>query len=330
MRIIYAVIFLVCFNFLHAQDLTIQETVDYINKKLMENPCSDKYLTYLYSINLDNSGKLTITETEKSENTPDKIYSSSFLISNLTVTSDCFGNNFSRNCLPNNISYYGLDKYDISVFANPLVFFCNNNEKCITNKIIQSDNKNDYDYLSCFTTIHVTKLTRESLCNAFVYLFRSVLSDPSYTFIDETKKDDPFATRTIEINNTYINKIPLSKEGNIYKIKVVLNDNSNMPFDFIFDTGADNLFVTSDIFMVFYKAGLIKNSDINNFSKYTIADSSIITGLSFVLRKVQIGNYILNNVSASVSNKCLLGGSLLNQFGKYSVDTKSNQLIIEK
>jgi clan AA aspartic protease (TIGR02281 family) len=134
-------------------------------------------------------------------------------------------------------------------------------------------------------------------------------------------------------SNQNIVKIPLRKDGNRYKIKVLLNDNEKLPFDFILDTGADKVLVTSDIFSTFYRAGIITKSDIKNSNQYGVADGTAVTGLNFNLNKIQIGSIIMNNIDAVVidgSNECLLGGSLLNKFGKYTIDTINNQLIITK
>ena len=127
-------------------------------------------------------------------------------------------------------------------------------------------------------------------------------------------------------------KIPLEARGNSKIIKAKLN--GIMEFDFIVDTGADNVLVSSDIFRTFYKGGIIKDEDLIDMETYTVADGSSIIGLSFYLRKIEFGDITLTDVKASVIDSdnidCLMGGSAFKKLGQITIDYDNDLLIIEK
>ena len=124
--------------------------------------------------------------------------------------------------------------------------------------------------------------------------------------------------------------IPLKFENNLHYISTKLND--IMTFDFIFDTGASNVLVSSSIFVTFWKAGLITKEDIIGDAKYSIADGSSVNGYKFILKKIQIGNIILTNIEASVmeGGSDLLGGSVFVKLGKFKLDYDKHELIVER
>ncbi len=126
--------------------------------------------------------------------------------------------------------------------------------------------------------------------------------------------------------------IPLVRVGNSNKIKAKIN--GTLTFDFILDTGADNVLVSPEIFITFCKAGLITNTDFIGKNYFSIADGSSVVGYKFYLREIQIGDIVLYNVEASVieggSGDMLLGGSVFKKIGKITIDYDNDQLIIDK
>ena len=160
---------------------------------------------------------------------------------------------------------------------------------------------------------------------AIGYFEKALLIKPDEFY---PKKQISFCEK--EIEESKLIEIPLVKEGNVFILKVKLNDLMN--FDFILDTGADNVLISQDIFSTFWKAGIITKSDILNYTEFSIADGSSVIGLKFILKKIQFGDIILTNVEASVidgnNTQCLLGGSAFKQLGKIAIDYTESKLLI--
>jgi predicted aspartyl protease len=161
--------------------------------------------------------------------------------------------------------------------------------------------------------------------------------DNKITQLENLKYDYPSKSGQLDnlINEAKKHKqirIPLTKVGNSHKIKAKINN--VLSFDFILDTGADNVLVAPDVFVTFYKAGVITDADIIGKQHFSIADGSTVKGLKFYLREIQIGEIILNNVEASViaggDYDMLLGGSVFKKIGKITIDYNNAELIIEK
>ncbi len=126
-------------------------------------------------------------------------------------------------------------------------------------------------------------------------------------------------------------KISYWEEGRMKYVKATINE--ILPFDFLLDTGADHVLVTSDIFMTFYKGGVITDADIYDLNYYQIADGSSVVGLKFKIRHLKIGDLIVEDVDASVidgANTNLLGQSVFDRFGTVTFDNINNVLIIKK
>ncbi len=128
-------------------------------------------------------------------------------------------------------------------------------------------------------------------------------------------------------------RIPLEKIGKSFKLRATVND--KLTFDFILDTGADNVVISPDVFITYWKAGEIKKSDILEWVEFSIADGSTAIGLKFIIKKITMEDITVENVIASVLKTpndydMLLGMSVLERFGKYTIDHTNNVLIINR
>jgi aspartyl protease family protein len=128
------------------------------------------------------------------------------------------------------------------------------------------------------------------------------------------------------------NTINLQIEGNVYSLKAKLNgilDNQ----EFIFDTGASDLTITPDVFLILYKAGTITESDFIGTATYQLADGSIIRSKKFILHELKIDDVVLNDIEVSISNNIqapmLFGQSAITKLGNYKIDFKQSLLILE-
>lgn len=123
--------------------------------------------------------------------------------------------------------------------------------------------------------------------------------------------------------------VPMEKEeGGTYLIPCKVND---VPMKFIFDTGASvvNISMTEALFLI--KNGHIQKTDIKGVTYAQIANGDIIENTEIILRKIEIGGLVLQNVKASVSHNMtaplLLGQSAIQKLG--TIQLEGNKLIIK-
>lgn len=153
---------------------------------------------------------------------------------------------------------------------------------------------------------------------------------------DETNKENLITYETKKEAVTYEyedgkSKINLKKENGVYHIPVKLN--KVLDINFIFDSGAADVSITPEVALTLIKAGAISENDWLEDAYYQFADGTIAKSKRFNLKTVQVGDKIIKDVTCSISNNLnapmLLGQSVMEKFGKYTFDYKTNQLIIE-
>ena len=124
--------------------------------------------------------------------------------------------------------------------------------------------------------------------------------------------------------------IPLEDGNGVYYITAKINE---VPMKFIFDTGASSISMSETEAAFLYKQGTLTRDDFQGTVDFQDAKGEVTQGLVVKLRKVQVGNRVLNNVDASIvpnqEAPLLLGQSVLQKFGKLSIDNIKKQLIIE-
>ncbi|MBD2755967.1 retropepsin-like aspartic protease family protein [Spirosoma validum] len=120
-------------------------------------------------------------------------------------------------------------------------------------------------------------------------------------------------------------EVAMEKDRGVYKVPVTVN---GVPMKFILDTGASLISISATEAEFMFKQGAITDTDIIGQSKFQDANGDISPGDVIRLKSVQIGDRVLENVTANVvrSTKAplLLGQSALSQFGKISVDYRRN------
>lgn len=118
-------------------------------------------------------------------------------------------------------------------------------------------------------------------------------------------------------------KIPIKELNGVYTVPVFINN--TILIDFIIDGGASDVSITPDVFLVMIKKGLISEEDYVGESLYKFADGTTAKSSVVILRQLQIGNYTITNVRASISNNLnsplLLGQSALKKLEPYKIDT---------
>lgn len=137
------------------------------------------------------------------------------------------------------------------------------------------------------------------------------------------------------LDNSYrsnnITSIPIEFVNGVYEIPISIN--GVLKLNFIIDEGASDVSISPDVALTLIKSGTVSNKDFIGASTYRFADGTLVKSKVFIIRRIQIGSKVLTNIKASISNSLnaplLLGQSLLNKFGKFTIDYQLNLIQFE-
>jgi len=290
------------------QELNLQETVNYINKKLKENSS--------YQIAVTNDGYLILYFQYSYNNPRCMLDVKKFLIKNARVDYESTGLVYPRGT----IGFSGMSSVK------------EGSGDCNSNNIQLSEN---YNYYSPYVKFSNDEIIHESLFNAFNHLFNLVKSDPKY--FAGSDPNDPFASKPTSSNKittgNATNVIKLeSTAGGVYSIPVVLN--GVLKINMIYDSGAADVNISPDVALTLIRTGTLKESDYIGTQTYTFADGSYAKSKKIIIREIQIGNQTIENVEASISNSInapmLLGQSVLSRLGRIMIDNSTKTMYIQK
>lgn len=124
--------------------------------------------------------------------------------------------------------------------------------------------------------------------------------------------------------------IKMEKVNGVFEIPTEIDD---IPMHFIFDTGAGLISISETEANFLYKQGKLSEEDILGKAKFTDAIGNISEGTIINLKKVKIGNRLLNDVKASVVHNMnaplLMGQSALEKLGKISINYQLGEITME-
>lgn len=124
--------------------------------------------------------------------------------------------------------------------------------------------------------------------------------------------------------------IKMKKVNGVYTLPVEIN---GVEMSFIFDTGASIVSISETEANFLMKQGTLSHDDIIGTSKFTDANGDVSVGTIINLKTVKLGNRIIHNVKASVVHNSvaplLLGQSVLNKFGKVTIDYEREVIILD-
>jgi len=124
-----------------------------------------------------------------------------------------------------------------------------------------------------------------------------------------------------------------SKElrSGIYEMPCSVND---LPLNFIFDTGASVITLSSVEAAFMLKNNYLSEYDFRDRRNYLTASGDIMEGTKVVLRKIKVGDLELHNIEATVVHKqnapLLFGQSAMGKFVKITIDNKNNEITFVK
>lgn len=117
----------------------------------------------------------------------------------------------------------------------------------------------------------------------------------------------------------------MQKRNGVYLVPVTINGRA---MQFILDTGASLISMSTREAELLFREGTITNRDIIGQSEFQDANGDISPGAIVRLRSVRIGDRVLENVNANVVGNAkaplLLGQSALSKFGRISLDYRRN------
>lgn len=99
----------------------------------------------------------------------------------------------------------------------------------------------------------------------------------------------------------------------------------------LFDTGASDLLINTETEDALKKEAVLTEANYLGIGEYEMANGSIDTCRRYKINSVQIGNYWVDNIVVSVSEKAkriIVGKALLNKFRHWSLNNQENQLLL--
>jgi aspartyl protease family protein len=126
-------------------------------------------------------------------------------------------------------------------------------------------------------------------------------------------------------------KIPLTRVGGVYNVKVLMGGITKY---FILDSGASDVFISSDLERELLLEGLIKREDYLSKKSYKMANGEMEECRRLKLDNIQIGDYTISNVivaiNANSNGMLLLGKSFLDKFSHWSIDNGAAELVLTR
>ena len=124
--------------------------------------------------------------------------------------------------------------------------------------------------------------------------------------------------------------VTVRKNGGIFVVPVEIN--GAITLEFGVDSGAADVSIPLDVLSTLKRTGTLKDSDIIGRSTYVLADGSKSQSVTFIIRSLKVGDRVVENVTGSVApsgGTLLLGQSFLGRFKTWSIDNKTQKLVLE-
>jgi len=123
----------------------------------------------------------------------------------------------------------------------------------------------------------------------------------------------------------------IKSPGGVYEVPIEVNGSK---MNFIFDTGAGIISISTTEANFLIKQGTLSKEDIVGVANFSDANGDVSEGMIVRLKTIKIGNRVLKNVEASIVDNdrapLLLGQSALSRFGKFTVDYSEGIITFEK
>ncbi len=206
------------------------------------------------------------------------------------------------------------------------------------NKMLEEDaDVNYYDAVCLYSLMEDKEKALDYLKKAFESGFKNfnhMLRDLDLDFIRDTQEYKDLVAKYAakqaeslekqEVEGNYTEKvveIPFTRANGVIKVKCTINE---LPLQFILDTGASTVSISSLEATFMYKNDYLTAKDVVGQSAFVDANGDISVGTIINLRKVSFGGLELTDVRASVVSNdkapLLLGQTVLSRLGKVEID----------
>jgi predicted aspartyl protease len=139
------------------------------------------------------------------------------------------------------------------------------------------------------------------------------------------------ARASIQKGEPGLSAIRLKKVSGVYKVPVQLND--AVVVSLILDSGAADMMLSPKVANILLRNGTLTEDDFLPGQVYRLADGSRKKHMRARLQSVTLGNRTFRNVTFSISGSddspMLLGQSLLERLGKYTIDYHNGVMLFE-
>jgi aspartyl protease family protein len=133
------------------------------------------------------------------------------------------------------------------------------------------------------------------------------------------------------ITRSGITTIRMTKRNGVFEVPIEVND---IPMNFIFDTGASNISISTTEAQILYENGKISINDFLRKENFVDATGKVSEGAILRLSRVKIGDKTIQNVEATVVDSpnapLLLGQTAMQRFGKITIDYNNQLIYLEK
>lgn len=148
---------------------------------------------------------------------------------------------------------------------------------------------------------------------------------PSYRPV-AARELQPMAAPSAHQSDDEVRLLP--RNGALY-VPVKIND--RLILDFVIDSGATDVHVPDDVFKTLLRTHTISEKDFLGTESYTIANGTQVRSERYVIRQMEIGGHVVEDVTASVGDTkspLLLGLSFLSKFKSWSLDNEKRVLVL--
>lgn len=125
-------------------------------------------------------------------------------------------------------------------------------------------------------------------------------------------------------------RIPLIQGRGTFRVTATINDLATL--DFMVDSGAAVVTVPANTVQKLIASGSVTEADFRGSKSFVLADGSRVKARTFLIRKLQVGDQVVNDVTASEfagSGRPLLGQSFLKRFKSWSIDNSTHELVLQ-
>lgn len=121
------------------------------------------------------------------------------------------------------------------------------------------------------------------------------------------------------------------EDSGVFSVPCKIN---SVPMTFIFDTGCNDVTISSLEAKFLIKHGFLDTADITSKKVYMSANGSLDTCISIIIRRLEIDGVVIENIEGSIMSNSraplLLGQTALERLGILIIDFKNGTIKIKK